>query len=387
MRFVTRPHALLLLGLLGCGATSHEAPPAGASAPDREPGPAAEPAGGAELHAPTDVAEPSPEPVAAGASEAADSPVEVEAPPARAPLRLRAFPELAGALDIGADATRICAVLGSGAVQCSDVVTGESAPLPFASPPQDVVQLSIGSEACVLSRRGRVACVGVEEDGRVHEHAPTGLRDVASIAQGGIAACALERAGGVRCWNGAERARPVRGVAGMTAISSAAHSTCGLREDGAVHCWVLDLAIEGCSDCGYAGSPPAAVEGVADVRALAGAGAVQCALATEGTVVCWGSSPFEPPRARSVAGATAIEHIAAFAECGPLHRGGARCVGATCGVRADGTVLAWGSERALAAHDEEASVVGVLPGAVELAVGARFVCARSDVGDVHCLVP
>ncbi len=278
-----------------------------------------------------------------------------------------------------------CAIRRGGRVACWGFATpgtmgdGVLEPPEEVSTPVDVpdlaniTELSAGMRStCALDQNGSVYCWGAAQvgvlglgedpaercsafiDRPAHDNffavrgcarpTPVELGPMAHIAVGDTHACALEAAGTVWCWGGAEFGRTgiprrewkrcgnprpicvpsptqVPGVEDIVAIHSGQH-TCAARRDGKLFCWGMR---------GAAIMPPTEIPGVAGVG-MACAGITQTCVVEGGdrTVRCWPTeSLYDGPQS-----ATPIElgGPAIRIECGTTQ---------ACALREDGTVRCW----------------------------------------------
>ena len=310
--------------------------------------------------------------------------------------------------------------------------------------PGAVTQLAAGSgHTCALRANGTVVCWGSGISGRLGYGNTTSIGDdesdfsaltvgtgagaVTQIAAGGSHTCALRTNGTVVCWglgslgrlgygntnNIGDNESDLSGFAvgtgpsAVTQISAGNSHTCALRANGTVVCWGLGSA----GQLGY-GNTNQIGDNESDFSALTvgtGPSAVTqiaagsfhtCALRANGTVVCWGSgsagqlgygntnqigdneSDFSALTVGT--GPGAVTQIAAGS-------------GHTCALRANGTVVCWGlgSSGALgygntnAIGDDESDLsgfaVGTGPSAVtQLAAGSSHTCALRANGTVVC---
>jgi hypothetical protein len=182
------------------------------------------------------------------------------------------------------------------------------------------------------------------------------------------------------------------------------YHSCAVHEDGAVSCWGSSSHRQlGVADPDQ--SPVPIGVAVADVVEISAEGDATCARQRSGRIVCWGqlqnSNVDEPPRPSEVGDAVQLSGM-----CARTLTGGVRCIDrglyavdvpihdATviaardgvrgCAIVTGGAVRCWYS----AMRGDEA-VLEVLPvdplgGAVELAVGWTFACARTASGGVSC---
>lgn len=224
-----------------------------------------------------------------------------------------------------------CALLSSGAVKCWNV-TGLS---PVGKPPKpevtlDVtlpskaVGLSAGGEGyyCARLEDGKVACWGTlftptSEDAELRrvfsrskpEIVP-GLADVAAVGIGARFACALDRAGAVRCWGTGAHGEldgpkvatepvAIANVAKATALSVGARHACALV-DGDARCWGDDEEDQVGAGTGLVG--PARGELKGPFVEIAAGRQATCARRADDALVCWGTlgeaSFFEPTVAK-----------------------------------------------------------------------------------------
>jgi len=210
-----------------------------------------------------------------------------------------------------------CAVTSPGGAVCwganesgqlgDGTTTDSSIPVKVSGLSSGVRAISAGgSFACALTTNGGVKCWGSNDSGQLGDGTnndssiPVAVSRLASgvraIAVGGYHACALTRAGGVRCWGGDESSTPVSvaGLAsGVRAISAGFGFTCALKTSGRVKCW-------GSNDYGQLGDGsrvnrrrPVTVYGLAGaVRAIAAGQDHTCALVSGGRIECWGRNDF-----------------------------------------------------------------------------------------------
>jgi GH25 family lysozyme M1 (1,4-beta-N-acetylmuramidase) len=182
---------------------------------------------------------------------------------------------------------------------------------------------------------------------------------------------------------------PVSGPEGITAVTAGGFHTCALTSAGEVWCW-------GHNELGQLGRAasvgpgrPAPVEGLPEAIAI-GAGFLHtCAVLADGSVVCWGDAdggrlgtdPTDTGRKRFhrvdglAANATAVT-------AGVEH---------TCVLLVDGSVACWGGNRfgqlgdgTTTSRTTPGLVADLQAGAVGIAAGDHFTCARLADGSVSC---
>jgi len=211
--------------------------------------------------------------------------------------------------------------------------TGE-APLLWAS-------LGAGSiHSCGLDEVGEISCWGGDPEGQTD--APEG--SFGALALGHAHSCALDVDGAVHCWGrNDEGQNDLSGT--FASISAGGAHTCGLDEAGALEC-------VGRNDEGQTDAP----EG--PFKAVSSGWSHTCAVQVDDTVVCWGSiSP------------TKVDTALSTIDSGQ---------GFSCGLDLSGSMVCWG---------ETAVDLSEVPSDetfVELAAGAKHVCARAEEGLVRC---
>jgi alpha-tubulin suppressor-like RCC1 family protein len=223
------------------------------------------------------------------------------------------------------------------------------------------------------------------------------------LSAGGTHTCMTTHAGEVRCWGGNESGQLGNGTTGKAslvveareipggaaAVESGADHTCAVGADGKVWCW-------GGNGKGQLGdgmaadrSVPAAVESL-EARAvmLAAGDSFTCALTETGGVKCWGWN------IRGQLGDGTFADRALPADVNGLS-GGVIAIAAgaehACALLAAGSIQCWGngSEGQLGTGLRQISnlpveAVGMPEGAVEIAAGGSYSCARTAGGKVMC---
>jgi alpha-tubulin suppressor-like RCC1 family protein len=229
------------------------------------------------------------------------------------------------------------------------------------------------------------------------------LRDVASTATGGYHACALTRAGGVKCWGNNDfgqlgdsstvqrlAAVDVTGIAsGAVAIAAGEMHTCALGTDGRVKCW-------GRNDLGQLGDSstagrvtPVAVAGLPNgIVAITSGLSHTCALTSGGAVKCWGYNNRGQLGDGSFATRTAPVDVSGLT-------GGVASIAAgayhTCAVTSGGAAKCWGynsngqlGNNSGANTSTPLDVAGLASGVTLIAGGAFHTCALVSGGAVKC---
>lgn len=167
------------------------------------------------------------------------------------------------------------------------------------------------------------------------------------------------------------------------------HMSFALLHDGTVMAW--GGAASPLSDWIW---PPARVAGLDHIVYLAAGGSHACAVRADRTLICWGSNPFGELGNGSANGGDDWSWIppgkvpgltdVLSVACGMAH---------TCALRVDGTVWCWGEGSGGAIGNGSLSdvyvptkVVGIKT-AVEIEAGPHFTCARLDDGSASCWDP
>ena len=220
--------------------------------------------------------------------------------------------------------------------------------------------------------------------------APAGPHKAVAIAMGGGARCVILDDRTSRCWIQVSRDLPIvapqiPGFTDVVTITTASAFACALRGDGSVVCW-------GKNDDGELGigtlagrhsifpfppmndEPIAPVVGLTDAVELHATRAFACARRRDATVWCWGDNAsgqlgdgtkvHRPAPVQAVG----VHDVASFALAGDR----------VLALRADGTLMAWGSGVAT-----PAAVPG-LRDAVEIGASSTHSCARRKDGSLWC---
>jgi alpha-tubulin suppressor-like RCC1 family protein len=211
-----------------------------------------------------------------------------------------------------------CARSRMGPWQCwGQSLEGLPSPTRYALPSSNVVQLAVGrltasgTALCSIRPDGIVQCA----TGSQPFQAVVGVPAAVDVSVGFHQSCAATADGAVWCWGSNDYGElgvrdssatgpvAVPGVNGAIKVSASAWYTCALLGSGAVQCWgdnrygplgTTDLPDGyGCNPQPKAGSdvcsPPVLVPGIDNATALATGGDHACVLRADGTVLCWGS--------------------------------------------------------------------------------------------------
>ncbi len=266
--------------------------------------------------------------------------------------------------------------------------------------------------SCALKPDGTVACWGYNGYGQLGNGTTTdsntataviGLTDAVSVVAGDLHSCALKANGTVVCWgnnpNGQigdgissyrTTATAVIGVTDAVSVSAGDSHTCALKADKTVVCWGSNY--DGQIGDGTSSNNRAtatAVIGLTDAVSVSAGSYHTCALKADKTVVCWGSNGAGQigdgtlGSANNRATATAVVGLtdAVSITGGSSH---------SCALKADKTVVCWGENRygqlanGTTAATTTLSTITGLTDAVSIAAGANHNCALKANGTVAC---
>ncbi len=223
------------------------------------------------------------------------------------------------------------------------------------------------------------------------------------LSAGGSHTCLTTDAGAVRCWGGNESGQLGNGTTGKAslmveageipggaaAVESGADHTCAISADGEVWCW-------GANAKGQLGdgrmenrSVPAAVAALTERAVMLAAGdSFTCALTEAGGVKCWGWN------IRGQMGDGTFEDRALPADVNGLESGVIAIAAGTehaCALLAAGGVRCWGNGSVgqlgsglMQISNQPVDAAGMPEGAVEIAAGGNYSCARTAGGKVMC---
>jgi uncharacterized repeat protein (TIGR01451 family) len=230
---------------------------------------------------------------------------------------------------------------------------------------------------------------------------PTALS--VSIAAGGFHTCALNAAGGVRCWGNnddgqlgdgtaIDRLTPVDVVSltsGITSIAAGGYHTCALTIAGGVKCW-------GRNDSGQLGNAtttdsltPVDVNGLTSgVIAISAGHFHTCARLSGGSIKCWGNNSYgqlgdgtkanrlTPVDVNGLSSGVVLIVAGEWHTCALASGGSAKCWGNNgSGRLGDGTTI----DRLT-----PVSVSGLASGVMAISAGYSHTCAVTNTGGAKC---
>jgi alpha-tubulin suppressor-like RCC1 family protein len=235
-----------------------------------------------------------------------------------------------GAQAVSAGYEHTCAVTSAGGVKCwgwnpygqlgNNSTTTSATPVNVTGLASGVVAVSAGMDhTCALTAAGGVKCWGRNNNGQLgngtttDSHVPVDVVGLSSgvraISAGREYACAINGAGGLKCWGenafgalGDNNDYPTENFvsspvdvvglsSGVQAVSTGQYTTCAITSTGGVKCW-------GENESGELGNGsmtnsliPSDVVGLSSgVQAVSMGDTHACALTSAGAVKCWGHS-------------------------------------------------------------------------------------------------
>jgi len=304
---------------------------------------------------------------------------------APAPAGARQAPPEAGSSDwrtVSAGGQHTCGIRTTGRLYCwgsnSDGQVGaNSATFNFLTPVQVAggattwtAVVAGGVHACGIRTPGRLYCWGRDTYGQLGNGLQNqdrlspflvagGITDWVAVTAGDHHTCGLRRNHRLYCWghdiygqlgNGApnqDRFSPTLVAGGITdwaSVSAGPYHTCGRRTSGRIYCWGNDEA----GKLGNGGLnadrpiPTLVAGGITNWTSVSAGGSHTCGRRATGRIYCWGSDGSgelgdgEPLTDRStpgLVGGGASPWIAVDASSG-----------FTCGRRAPGRILCWGTD-------------------------------------------
>lgn len=314
--------------------------------------------------------------------------------------------------------TYACGITVSKTVKCwganpSAYANSSESLTDYGNVPVEITSLGSGVQSiasgrrhtCAVTAAGSVKCWGFNSDGQLGNGSYTksaqpvdvvGLdRDVIAVGAGEVHACALTRAGAVKCWGSnfagqigadiVDRATPigVKGLdSGVVALSVGDRQNCVIMSTGTVKCWGGHIVNVDGTGAPYPIDFPELGTGVIAVSA---GDNNTCAITSSGVAMCWGhmylggsgSSDVINLRPSNVPGLT--ERVKSISP-GEVH---------TCVVTESGAAKCWGrtalGNGSIAITSGPQDVVGLSTGVQSIdATSERLSCATTTEGTVMC---
>lgn len=218
-----------------------------------------------------------------------------------------------------------CAVTSAGGVRCWGInnvgqlgdgtTTDSTVPVGVVGLAKGVASVSGGGydNTCALTKAGGVKCWGRNSSGQLGDGTTTdsgvpvgvvGLSSgVASVSASNWYACALTKAGGVKCWGDnsvgelgdgtlTDSSVPVAVVglsSGVASVSAGQWHTCAVTRNGRAKCWGSNGSGELGDGTTNDSNVPVTVTGLRSTVSSVSAGSEHtCALISHGRVRCWG---------------------------------------------------------------------------------------------------
>lgn len=270
--------------------------------------------------------------------------------------------------------------------------------------------LAVGGEHTCVKLGDTVQCWGNNDSGqlgdgtRLRRSLPrtvTGLPPVAAVSAGFFHTCAWTVAGEIWCWGDNDelqvadarrgavtRPQLVSGLGNIQQLASGGRGSCVLEQSGAIKCWGANNFGQLGNGVPGAASTPVTVVDVPAAQSISVGGYLACAITRSGGQVwCWGEND---------AGQLGIGSLDVKARPQQTMMSGAVeiAVGEShvCARKLDGSVWCWGWNglgQIGAGPGRGDNVlmptqVRNVSGAVEIASGPNFSCAREGDGDVWC---
>jgi hypothetical protein len=254
---------------------------------------------------------------------------------------------------------------------------------------EPVVDISAGATRTVAAMLDG----SVREWGLGRPAVPTpvaGLDDVVAVGAGAAHWCALRDDRTLWCWGhnssgqlgdgtttGRDTPAPVVGLSDVVDFSVGGHHTCAVKNDGGLYCWGNNANMQVGDGTTTARTTPRKIgEGFWTGAVQVAAGSHHtCAAIDLGQVYCWGTNALGQLGTGTTGGNAAVSspvanlHAVVQVAAG-MHQ--------SCGLRADGTALCWGSGR------PTAGLVSGLTDAVQIDAGGQHTCATLADGAARC---
>ncbi|HWO21656.1 MAG TPA: DNRLRE domain-containing protein [Kofleriaceae bacterium] len=237
-----------------------------------------------------------------------------------------------------------------------------------------------------------------------------------SIASGAFHSCAIREGGKIYCWGMRDLGRlgngstttgyvltpvQVTGITDAVAIDAGYDHACAVRANGTVACWGDNLYGQLGTGTTVASSVPVAVNGITDAKEVATARNHTCVLRASGELRCFGrgieGQLGQGVSASSLAPVKVIDNVDLVGPTAtPQSHAPIPWIGVaateyfTCGLRASGQVLCWGSNGngqlgfGATGNRNQPALVASFSDAIAFAAGRTHACAVRATGNVAC---
>jgi alpha-tubulin suppressor-like RCC1 family protein len=334
-----------------------------------------------------------------------------------------------GVTAIATGAFHTCAVTSLGGLKCWGSDSSLQLGTALASDmtiPEDVMGLDADVRGvaagvkftCALLSSGQVKCWGFNGDGELGDGksmasktpvSVNGISDAKQLSVNSIGshACALTKAGTVKCWgfnfdgelgDGTTTDRNVPGVVSIptpsgpvTAVSAGGVHTCSMEgTNGSYFCWGSNAAGELGNGSMTSSTTPVPVYPPTDTNTLALGDTFSCGTTTDGGAFCWGDNS-----AGQLGDGTYASEEFGVAVKGLGNGNGVTAIAAglqhACALTSAGAVKCWGDGTSGDLGNGNASVsntpvdvTGLSAGVKAIAAGAYHSCALMSSGGVKC---
>ncbi|MFN8487971.1 MAG: hypothetical protein U0350_10285 [Caldilineaceae bacterium] len=313
---------------------------------------------------------------------------------------------------VSAGAWHTCALTTAGGIKCwgynsygqlgDGTTTGKNIPADVSGLTSGVKAISAGnSHTCALNTAGGIKCWGADSNGQLgdgtmgNKNTPSNVSGLASgvktISTGGAHTCAVTTTGGVKCWgDGVEQPVDVSGLtSGVALVAAGGAHTCVLTTTKGVKCWGYGYNGQLGNGSNANQTTPVDVSGLTSgVQAISAGAMHTCALLTTGGVKCWGAdyngqlgdgTLVDKSIPVDVSGlASGVQAISA----GAMH---------TCALLTTGGVKCWGAgylgqlgDGTYLQQKTPVDVSGLTSGVTAISTGGGHTCALTTAGGVKC---
>lgn len=321
-----------------------------------------------------------------------------------------------------------CALLADGTVRCwgdnSSGQLGDGTTTERHTPVQvvgltNVIEIGAGAAfTCALRSDGTVQCWGTNMDSGQNfgklgvgnnitsstVPLPLGLVNVTSLSVGPFHSCAGETGGALFCWGlnnngqlgdgstGNIRFTPVlnAGIVGTisaTALTATSLHSCAIRSNGSSACWGANTIGQlGDGTSGNIRTSPVVVNGLGSPATISAGDQHTCGVRAPGNAMCWGSNLSGQLGDNTLTSRASPVFVSGIANAREIVGGGNH----SCALLGNGTVQCWGSNTSgqlgdgtLTSHRLPAPVSS-LSNVVALTAGTLHTCALIGDGTVRC---